>query len=138
MVVLITNVTDGPGKKPREVRVYNKRLRPGQQLRVDAKYVDAKVRKLEDAGYIVLGAIPAWYADYSAKRQTRNLSSEQVLEKLKAQRKREADKAAAKKVATKVSVTPPTVSKEFSDSVDIPTEEVTTEKKRSKKNRNRG
>lgn len=143
MVVLITNVTDGPGRKPREVRVYNKRLRPGAQLRVDAKYVDAKVRKLEDAGYIVLGPIPAWYADYSAKRQKRNLSSEQVRKKLEAQRKYEADKAAAKKAASKPSkpieaAPPPVASKELSDSVDTPTDEVTTEKKRSKKNRNRG
>lgn len=135
MVVLITNVTDGPGKKPREVRVYNKRLRPGASIRVDAKFVDAKVRKLEDAGYIVLGAVPAWYTDYAAKRQTKNLSSEQVREKLEAQQARAKKKAAP---AAPPTAPAPAHAVELSDSVETPTDEVATEKKRSKKSKNRG
>lgn len=136
MVVLITNVTDGPGKKPKDVRVYNKRLRPGAKLRVDAKYVDEKVRKLEDAGYIAIGAVPAWYADYAAKRQTKNLSSEQVREKLEAQQARAKAKKEAPKPAPAPQPSPAAVT--LSDSVGSPTDEVTTEKKGSKKNKKRG
>jgi len=134
MVVLITNVTDGPGKKPKEVRVYNKRLRPGASIRVDAKYVDAKVRKLEDAGFIVIGPVPAWYADYAAKRQTKNLSSEQVKKKLEEQRAREAKKAApVAKPAAPASV----VRADLSDTVAVSADEVSTEKKDRKKNKKR-
>jgi len=142
MVVLITNVTDGPERKPKEVRVYNKRLRPGASIRVDAKYVDATVRKLEDAGYIVIGPVPAWYANYAAKRQTKNLSSEQVREKLEAQQAR-AKKKAAPAAKAPAPVAPPAPDPtpapvELSDSVETPTDKVTHEKKRSKKNRNKG
>lgn len=140
MVVLITNVTDGPGKKPKDVRVYNKKIRPGAELRVNAKYVDDKVRKLEDAGYIVIGPVPSWYADYAAKRQTKNLSSEQVREKLEAQQARTKAKAAKKeapKPAPAPKPTPAPVAVTLSDSVEPPTDEVTTEKKGSKKSKKR-
>lgn len=164
MVVLITNITDGPGKKPVEVRVYNKKLAPGVAMRVDAKFVDEKVRKLEDAGYIALGPVPVWYADYSAKRQVRNLSAEQVRVQLGRERA-DKEKREKAKVATAVMLaggtpkprapkpapsTPhepklsasPVVTTEFSDSVEMPTDDVQADlkidKKRSKKNKNRG
>lgn len=138
MVVLITNLTDGPGTKPREVRVYNKRLRPGADIRVDAKFVDAKVRKLEDAGFISIGPVPAWYADYAAKRQTKNLSSEQVREKLVAQQAR-AKKKAAPAATTPAKPAPPAPPPvvELSDAVEVPADAVSSEKKGSKKNKNR-
>lgn len=138
MVVLITNVTDGPGKKPKDVRVYNKKIRPGAELRVNAKYVDDKVRKLEDAGYIAIGPVPTWYADYAAKRHTKNLSSEQVREKLEAQQARAAKKKALKPaLASKPVPEPVPVAVTLSDSVKLPTDEVTTEKKGSKKSKKR-
>ena len=68
MVVRIWNITDAPGKKAREVRIYNKRIRPGQHLTVPAQFVDAKVRKLEDGGFIAIGQVPPWYDDYKSKR----------------------------------------------------------------------
>lgn len=145
MVVLITNVTDGPGKKPKEVRVYNKRLRPGTDIRVDAKYVDAKVRKLEDAGFIVIGPVPAWYADYAAKRQTKNLSSGQVAEKLKAEKAHKAKRKAAKMATSAPKSAPapapapaPVVTASISDKVEVSDSSSVSEKKGSKKNKKRG
>lgn len=78
MQVRITNVTDGPGKKPREVRVYSKRLRPGAYMDVPIQFVDDKVRSLEQTGDIVIGKLPPWYSDYEAKRKVRNLTPEEV------------------------------------------------------------
>jgi hypothetical protein len=95
MQVRITNVTDGPGKKPAEVRVYNKRLRPGAWMDVPVQFVDEKVRKLETAGVIIIGKLPPWYADYEAKRKVRNLTADEVAANV------EAKKAKAKKDAAK-------------------------------------
>jgi len=78
MQVRITNVTDGPGKKPVEARVYNKRLRPGSWMDVPVQFVDEKVRKLEQSGVIVIGKLPPWYSDYESRRKVRNLTAEEV------------------------------------------------------------
>lgn len=78
MQVRITNVTDGPGKKPAEVRVYNKRLRPGSWMDVPVQFVDEKVRKLEQSGVIVIGKLPPWYSDYESRRKVRNLTADEV------------------------------------------------------------
>lgn len=80
MQVRITNVTDGPGKKPVEVRIYNKRLRPGARMDVPVQFVDDKTRKLEEAGFIIIGKLPPWYADYEARRKVRNLTVDEVTE----------------------------------------------------------
>lgn len=83
MQVRITNVTDGPGQKPVEVRVYNKRLRPGAYMDVPIQFVDDKVRRLEQTGAIVIGKLPAWYSNYEAKRKVRNLTAEEITENVK-------------------------------------------------------
>jgi len=134
MVVLITNVTDGPGKKPREVRVYNKRIAPGTQMRVDARYVDEKVRKLEEAGFIVIGQVPAWYADYSDRRQKRNLSSEQVKEKLKAKKDYDDRKAARAEQASKKPTVPSAgkSSVTVTSSVEVPEDDLSATPKEHK------
>lgn len=80
MQVRITNVTDGPGKKPVEARIYKKRLRPGAWMDVPVQFVDEKVRKLEQAGVIVIGKLPPWYSDYESRRKVRNLTPDEVAE----------------------------------------------------------
>lgn len=83
MQVRITNVTDGPGKKPVEVRVYNKRLRPGAFMDVPIQFVDDKVRRLEQTGFIVIGKLPPWYSNFEAKRKVRNLTADEITENVK-------------------------------------------------------
>ena len=83
MQVRITNVTDGPGQKPVEVRIYNKRLRPGAHMDVPIQFIDDKTRRLEEAGAIIIGKLPPWYADYEAKRKVRNLTPEEVARNVK-------------------------------------------------------
>lgn len=96
MQVRITNVTDGPGKKPVEVRVYNKRLPPGAWMDVPIQFVDDKVRKLEQSGFIVIGKLPPWYSDYEARRKVHNLTPEEVAANLAARTKFQEEKAAKK------------------------------------------
>ena len=77
MVVEVTNVTDGPGRTPTQVDIYNKTLDPGATIKLPAELVDAKVRKLEERGLICIGRVPPWYA--SAKtRRGRRLSTEEM------------------------------------------------------------
>lgn len=83
MQVRITNVTDGPGKKPVEVRVYNKRLRPGAFMDVPVQFIDDKVRRLEQTGTIIIGKLPPWYSDFEAKRKVRNLTADEITENVK-------------------------------------------------------
>lgn len=79
MQVRITNVTDGVGRKPVEVRIYTKRLRPGAFMDVPIQFIDEKVRKLEQVGAIVIGKLPPWYLDYENRRKVRNLTAEEVI-----------------------------------------------------------
>lgn len=72
MVVLITNVTDAPGKNPIQVDIYNKTLSPGSQIRIPADLVTKKIRELEDSGLIAVGNLPPWYL--TAKRRSKPLS----------------------------------------------------------------
>jgi len=63
VIVLITNVTDAQGGKhsPRQVDIYNKTLDPGASTRIPAELVDKRVKALEKAGFIAIGALPSWY-----------------------------------------------------------------------------
>lgn len=97
MVVLITNLTDGPKQTPSEVRLYNQILAPGADMRVDARYIDEKVRKLQDGGFISIGKVPPWYADYTAKRKKRNLSAAEVTASIQA--KKDYDDTRAARIA---------------------------------------
>jgi hypothetical protein len=72
MVVLITNVTDAPGKNPAQVDIYNKTLAPGAQIKIPADLVTTKLRSLETRGLIVIGNLPPWYL--TAKRRSKPLS----------------------------------------------------------------
>lgn len=72
MVVLITNVTDAPGKNPTQVDIYNKTLSPGSQIRIPANLVTKQIRQLEDSGFIAIGNLPPWYL--TAKRKGKPLS----------------------------------------------------------------
>jgi len=100
MVVLITNITDVPGParnvRPTGVRVYNKRLRPGDSIRIDAKYVDDKMRKLEGSGFISIGKVPPWYEDYKEKRRQKGFTAEEAQSSIAAAKDLRARKAAAK------------------------------------------
>jgi hypothetical protein len=75
MVVLITNVTDAPGKNPTHVDVYNKTISPGAQIKIPADLITKKIRTLEDRGLIVIGNLPPWYV--TAKRRSKPLSEEE-------------------------------------------------------------
>lgn len=75
MVVLITNVTDAPGKNPTHVDVYNKTLSPGAQIKIPIDLVTKKIRALEDRGLVAIGNLPPWYV--TAKRKSRPLTEEE-------------------------------------------------------------
>ncbi len=110
MQVRITNVTDGVGKKPVEVRIYSKRLRPGAWMDVPVQFVDEKVRKLEHTGAIVIGKLPPWYSDYEARRKVRNLTGAEVtanVELKTSHNKKVAARKAAKAVPVVASVPTP-------------------------------
>ena len=138
MVVQITNLTDAPGKRPREVRIFNTRLLPGKSMRIQAQFVDSKMRAIEEAGHISIGAVPTWYSDHKAKRV---LTPTEVV----ASRKRAADHAKAKADAKKKFLggskkpvpepAPAPAKVELTDTVES-SDEVKTEQK-SGKNRKR-
>jgi hypothetical protein len=68
LVVDITNLTDGPGKTPTQVAIYNATLAPGAVVRLPAELVDAKVRSLELRGLISIGPLPGWYSTARSKK----------------------------------------------------------------------
>lgn len=72
MIVLITNVTDAPGKNPTQVDIYNKTLSPGSQIKIPADLVTKKLRSLEQSGLIAIGNLPPWYV--TAKKRSKPLS----------------------------------------------------------------
>lgn len=76
MVVLITNLTDAPGKKATQVDIYNKTLDPGGNIKLPASLVNEKIRALEIGGLIAIGSLPPWYV--AAKtRKGRPLTDEE-------------------------------------------------------------
>lgn len=75
MVVLITNVTDGPGKNPIQIDIYNKTLSPGTSIKIPADLVNEKIRSLEKRGFIAIGNLPPWYL--TAKHKGKPLSEEE-------------------------------------------------------------
>ncbi len=81
MVVQITNITDGPGKSPIQVDIYNKTLGPGVSIRLPAELIDKKVRKLEEQGLIAIGRLPPWY-ESSKARKGRSLSPEEMQKRI--------------------------------------------------------
>lgn len=76
MVVLITNLTDAPGKKPTQVDIYNKTLDPGSNIKLPADLVNQKIRALETNGLIAIGSLPPWYVA-AKKKKGRPLSDEE-------------------------------------------------------------
>lgn len=62
MVVDITNLTDGPGKTPVQVAIYNVTLDPGATIRLPAELINTKVKILQEQGLISIGAFPGWYS----------------------------------------------------------------------------
>jgi hypothetical protein len=123
MVVRITNITDGPRQKPKEFRVYNKKLRPGQFIDIPPQYVDARLRESEKMGYIAIGRVPPWYSDYQAKRKVRNLTRSEIKANVDASKaykaSREAAKAATKKLKDGASPQPKKKVAETSDDVSV-------------------
>jgi len=69
--VRVTNVTDGPGKTPSQVPLYRKVLAPGEAINMPVELVTEKVRALANAGVIVIGPVPSWYAAAKAKKGQR-------------------------------------------------------------------
>lgn len=76
MVVLITNLTDAPGKKPTQIDIYNKTLDPGSFLKLPADLVNQKIKALESSGLIAIGSLPPWYLA-AKKRKGRPLTEEE-------------------------------------------------------------
>lgn len=83
MVVTITNITDAPeSKQPMtQVAIYTTHLDPGEELKLPATMVDARLRKLEADGYIAINQVPPWYAASKAKRLGRQKLTHEELEK---------------------------------------------------------
>ena len=80
MVVLITNVTDAPGKSSIHVDIYNKTIAPGGQIKIPADLVTKKLRTLEERGLIAIGNLPPWYV--TAKKRSKPLSEEERQKRL--------------------------------------------------------
>jgi hypothetical protein len=74
--VLITNLTDAPGKDPIQVDIYNKTLDPGTHIKLPADLVNGKIRALENSGLISIGNLPPWYVA-AKKRKGRELTAEE-------------------------------------------------------------
>jgi len=86
MFVEIVNLTDGPGKKPTQVDIYNRVLSPGDSIKIPAELVDHRLRAMADTGQISIGPVPSWYA--AAKiHKARILSSEEIRENIAPKRK---------------------------------------------------
>ena len=68
MIVEVTNITDGPGRRPTQVDIYNKTIDPGVSIKLPAELVDQKVRALEQQGLICIGQVPAWYLGSKMRR----------------------------------------------------------------------
>lgn len=84
MIVQVTNITDGPGKSPAQVDIYNKTLDPGVTLRLPAELINEKVRKLEEAGLIAIGQLPSWYTA-AKSRKGRSLTAEEMQKRINKQ-----------------------------------------------------
>lgn len=82
MVVNIVNITDAPESKksPTRLAIYTTHLDPGDELKLPASMVDARLRKLETDGYIAIGQLPSWYAASKARKVGRRHLSPQELE----------------------------------------------------------
>lgn len=74
--MVITNLTDAPGKKPTELDIYNKTLSPGSNLKLPANLVNQKLRALESSGLIAIGNLPPWYLT-AKKKKGRPLTDEE-------------------------------------------------------------
>src|SRR5947209_1006119 len=85
MVVNITNITDASDSKksPTRLAIYTTHLDPGEELKLPAAMVDARLKTLETQGYIAIGQVPSWYAASKAKKLGRKvLSPEEVAKRL--------------------------------------------------------
>ncbi len=92
MVVVIYNITDVPESKktPTRLAIYTTHLDPGEELRLPASMVDARLRKLETDGFITIGQLPSWYQASKMKRQGRGQPKDsKELEKLVVKPKKE-------------------------------------------------
>lgn len=78
MVVIVTNLTDAPGKKPTQIDIYNRTLDPGSNIKLPADLVNKKIRSLETNGLIAIGSLPPWYLA-AKKRKGRPLTDEEKL-----------------------------------------------------------
>lgn len=86
MVVNIVNITDAPESKlaPTRLAIYTTVLDPGEELKLPASMVDARIRKLEKQGYIVIGQVPSWYAASKARKMgSKVLTREEATARLK-------------------------------------------------------
>ena len=81
MIVNITNITDGPGRSPAQVDIYNKTLAPGASMKIPADLVTNKLRALEEQGTIAIGRLPPWYVTAKSRRG-RELSPEEKAQRV--------------------------------------------------------
>lgn len=91
MVITITNITDAPeSKQPMtQVAIYTTYLDPGDELKLPATMVDARLRKLETDGYIAINQVPPWYTVSKAKKLGREKLTHEELEKRLTKTKKE-------------------------------------------------
>jgi hypothetical protein len=81
LIVEVTNISDGPGRTPTQVDIYNKTLDPGASVKLPAELVDKKVRALASAGLICIGQLPPWY-EAARARKGRSLTPEEMKKRI--------------------------------------------------------
>jgi len=123
MVVSITNITDAPESKqtPTRLAIYTALLDPGETLTLPASMVDARLRKLEKDGLVVIGQLPSWYEASKMRKVGRSRLTQEELE----QRRTTKPKA---KEEPKAEAAPTEAPKEESAPVDVFSMEVTKKK----------
>ena len=81
MIIEVTNLTDAPGKSPKQIDIFNRVLGPGDSLRLPVDLVNKKLRALEKTGDIAIGQIPAWYKT-AKSRKGRPLTEEEMKKRI--------------------------------------------------------
>ena len=104
MVVNIVNITDAPESKktPTRLAIYTTHLDPGEELKLPAAMVDARIKNLEKQGYIIIGQLPSWYEASKARKLGRNrraFTQAELEERLVTKPAKKTEKAESKKPA---------------------------------------
>ncbi len=62
--VTVTNITDHPDSQSLLIDIYNGVLLPGESASIKVEQLNDKIHGLEEAGYIAIGSLPAFYIEW--------------------------------------------------------------------------